>query len=167
MDARCFGPYCWLIVIRTSDGQIFVVGEQYKKAASGAGIAMNVLSIAAAATTGYYSSSASTTQLNIYNLVIFQFDSEYSIKKLHVFEKDKNVVLLPAGSTYSSSKMLSYYAKAVGGFDFVFSQLSEDRSTFSVAYINYDRDKNLPSGNLLGVVVYTPGNRNIKTPAEK
>ena len=143
-------------IIRTSDGQIFVVGEQYKKAASGAGIAMNVLSIAAAAATGYYSSTASSTQLNIYNLVIFQFDSDYSIKKLHVFEKDKNVVLLPSGSTYSSSKMLSYYAKAVGGFDFVFSQLSEDRSTFSVAYINYDREKNLASGNLLGVVVYTP-----------
>ena len=143
-------------IIRTSDGQIFVVGEQYKKAASGAGIAMNVLSIAAAAATGYYSSSASTTQLNIYNLVIFQFDSDYSIKKLHVFEKDKNVVLLPSGSTYASSKMLSYYAKAVGGFDFVFSQLSEDRSTFSVAYINYDREKNSPAGNLLGVVVYTP-----------
>jgi hypothetical protein len=95
-------------------------------------------------------------QLNIYNLVIFQFNPDYSINKLHIFEKDKNVVMLPSGSTYSSSKMLSYYAKAVGGFDFVFSQLSEDHSTFSVAYINYDRDKNLPAGNLLGVVVYTP-----------
>ena len=143
-------------IIRTNDGQIFVVGEQYKKAASGAGIAMNVLSVAAAAATGYYGGSASSVQLNIYNLVIFQFDADYSIKKLHIFEKDKNVVMLPSGSTYSSSKMLSYYAKAVGGFDFVFSQLSEDRSTFSVAYINYDREKNLPAGNLLGVVVYTP-----------
>jgi hypothetical protein len=143
-------------IIRTSDGQIFVVGEQYKKAASGAGIAMNVLSVAAAAATGYYGGSASSVQLNIYNMVIFQFDADYSIKKLHIFEKDKNVVMLPSGSTYSSSKMLSYYAKAVGGFDFVFSQMSEDKSTFSVAYINYDRDKNVPAGNLLGVVVYTP-----------
>ena len=143
-------------IIRTSDGQIFVVGEQYKKAASGAGIALNVLSVAAAAAGGGYYSASSSVQLNVYNLVIFQFNPDYSINKMHIFEKDKNVVMLPAGSTYSSSKMLSYYARAVGGFDFVFSQMSEDRSTFSVAYINYDRDKNQPAGNLLGVVVYTP-----------
>jgi len=144
-------------IIRTSDGQIFVVGEQYKKVASGAGIASQILSVAAGAATGYYGgSNASSSQLNIYSLVIFQFNPDYSIAKVHVFEKDKNVVMLPAGATYSSSKMLSYYAKAIGGFDFVFSQLSEDHSTFSVAYINYDREKGSPSGNLLGLVVYTP-----------
>lgn len=144
-------------IIHTSDGQIFVVGEQYKKAASGAGIASQILNVAAAAATGYYGgSNTSTTQLNIYNLVIFQFNPDYSIKKVHIFEKDKNVVLLPAGATYSSSKMLSYYAKAVGGFDFVFSQKSADQSTFSVAYINYDREKGSPASNLLGMIVYTP-----------
>lgn len=143
-------------IIRTNDGQIFVVGEQYKKAASGAGIASQVVSFAASAATGYYSTSSSSVQLNVYNLVIFQFNADYSVNKLHIFEKDKNVMYLPPGSTYSSSKILSYYVKAMGGFDFVFSQLSEDHSSFSVAYINYDREKGTPSGNLLGLVVYTP-----------
>jgi len=145
-------------IIRTDDGQIFVVGEQYKKAASGAGIASQVLMVAAAAASGggYYGSSASSTQLNVYNMVIFQFNPDYTINKVHVFEKDKNVVVLPSGSTYLSSKTLSYYAKAIGGFDFTFSQVSPDKSTFSVAYINYDRNQPAKSKNVLGVVVYTP-----------
>ena len=144
-------------IIRTNDGQVFVVGEQYKKAASASGIALRVLSVAAAAATGYYpGSSASTMQLNIYNMVVFQFNSDYTINKVHTFEKDKNVVLLPGGTGYSSSKLLSYYAKSVGGFDYTFSQLSGDKNTFMVTYVNYDREKGSQSKNLLGAIVYTP-----------
>jgi hypothetical protein len=144
-------------IIRTNDGQIFVIGEQYKKVASGGGIALQALSIAAGAATGTYAgSNASTSQLNVYNMVIFQFNADYTINKMHIFEKDKNEVLLPAGATYTSSKLLSYYAKAIGGFDYSFSQLSSDRSTFSVSYINYDRQKGEKAKNVLGSVVYTP-----------
>lgn len=138
-------------IIRTGDGQIFVVGEQYKKAANAAGIAANVLMAAAG---GY--SNTSNVQLNVYNLVIFQFNPDYTINKLHIFEKDKNVVSLPAGAGYLSSKLLSYYAKAVGGFDYTFSQESSDKNTFVVTYINYDREKGEKAKNLLGAVVYTP-----------
>jgi hypothetical protein len=143
-------------IIRTSDGQIFVVGEQYKKAASAAGIASNILGVAAAAAGGGIYSSASNVQLNVYNLVVFQFNPDYTINKLHIFEKDKNVVSLPSGAGYASSKLLSYYAKAVGGFDFTFSQVASDKNTFIVTYINYDREKGEKAKNLLGAVVYTP-----------
>jgi hypothetical protein len=143
-------------IIRTSDGQIFVVGEQYKKAASAAGIASNILGVAAAAAGGGIYSSASNVQLNVYNLVIFQFNPDYTINKVHIFEKDKNVVSLPSGATYSSSKLLSYYARAVGGFDYTFSQVASDKNTFIVTYINYDREKGEKAKNLLGAVVYTP-----------
>ncbi len=145
-------------IIRMDDGQIFVIGEQYKKAASAGGIAANILTIAAgAAMGGYYGgSSVSTVQLNIYNMVVFQFNSDYTINKVHIFEKDKNVVQLPGGIGYSPSKMLSYYAKAVGGFDYNFSQISSDKSTFIVTYINYDRQKGEQARNLLGAIVYTP-----------
>lgn len=143
-------------IIRTSDGQFFVVGEQYKKAASGAGIASQILNIAAAAATGYYSSSSASVQLNIYNLVIFQFNSDFTINKLHFFEKDKNVVMLPAGSGFMSPKQISFYGKIAGGFDYVYTQESKDKNTFVVTYINYDREKGEKARNLLGSVIYTP-----------
>jgi hypothetical protein len=119
--------------IRTNDGQVFAIGEQYKK--SGPPMAV---------------------KLNVYNMVIFQFDADFSIKKVHVFEKDKNPVALPPGMLVTSSKLLSYIAKSFGGFDFVFSQTSADNSTFVVTYINYDREKGEKGKNVLGSVIYTP-----------
>lgn len=144
-------------IIRTNDGQFFAVGEQYKKAASGAGIALQILNVAAAAAGGGYSSTSSASvQLNVYNLVIFQFNPDFTINKIHFFEKDKNVVMLPAGSGFMSPKQISFYAKAVGGFDYVYSQESKDKSTFVVTYVNYDREKGEKAKNLLGSVIYTP-----------
>ena len=143
-------------IIRTADGQIFAVGEQYKKVVSAAGVASQVLAGLGAAGGMNAYSNISTMQLNVYNMVIFEFNPDYSLKKVHVFEKDKNQVLLPAGSGYTSSKMLSYYAKAIGGFDFTFSQLARDKNTFVVTYINYDREKGQKSKNVLSSVVYTP-----------
>jgi len=142
--------------IRTSDGQIFLVGEFYRKAASGAGIASNLLSIGLGVATGYYAaSSAGMTQLEVLDMAIFQFNPDFTINKLHLFEKSKNVVALPQGSGYVSAKVLSYYARAIGGFDFAFSQTAPDRSTFMVSYINFDKGKE-GSKNVLGTVVYTP-----------
>jgi hypothetical protein len=119
--------------IRASDGQTFAIGEQYKKG----GPPMAV-------------------KLNVYNMVVFQFDANFAITKAHVFEKDKNSVSLPPGMLVSSSKMLSYIAKAFGGFDYVFNQASPDKSTFVITYINYDREKGQKGKNILGSIIYTP-----------
>jgi hypothetical protein len=120
--------------IRTADGQIFAVGEQYKKA----GVPMAAM------------------KLNIYDMVLFQFDANFAIKKVSVFEKDKNSFGLPQGLLVFSSKLLSYIAKSQGAFDFVFTQVSQDKNTFVVNYINYDREKGEKSKNVLGSIVYTP-----------
>ncbi|MBL7852216.1 MAG: hypothetical protein JNN04_15035 [Cyclobacteriaceae bacterium] len=142
--------------IRTADGQIFLVGELYKKAASAAGIASNLLSIGLGVATGYYGvSETGMTQLEVMDLAIFEFNPDFTIQKLHLFEKSKNVTLLPAGAGYSSPKTLSYYARSMGGFDYVFSQVAPDRSTFIVNYINYDRTQE-GAKNILGSVIYTP-----------
>jgi hypothetical protein len=144
-------------IIRTSDGQFFAVGEQYKKTASGAGVALQALNVFSALLTGVYSSNpGSSAQMNIYNLVIFQFNPDFKINKVHIFEKDKNVVLLPSGAGFTSSKQLSFYVKAVGGFDYKYTQESSNKETFVVTYINYDREQGQKSTNMLGSVIYTP-----------
>jgi hypothetical protein len=144
-------------IIRTTDGQFFAVGEQYKKAVNGAGVALNILSMAAAVAGGGGAyTTASSVQINVYNIVVFQFNADFSINKVHFFEKDKNVVLLPAGSGLTSTKQLSFYAKAVGGFDYVYTQESSDKNTFIVTYINYDREKGQKATNMLGSIIYTP-----------
>lgn len=137
--------------IRTSDGQIFVIGEQYKKAASAGGIALN---IAAAALGG--GATTSVVQINIYGIVIFQFNPDFSIAKVHVFDKNKSVYQMPAGALESSPKVVSHFAKAIGAFDYRFSQMSEDNSRFSVTYVDYDRTQSAGKGFVVGSIVYTP-----------
>lgn len=141
--------------LRTNDGQIFLIGEQYKKVASETGIAANALSFIGAALTGIYVSGAATSQINVYNLVIFQFNPDFTINKVHIFEKAKTAVLLPPGSTYSSAKVLSDYIKRVGGFDYAFSQQSVDGATFIVHYTNRIMSAGTPK-YVLGSIIYTP-----------
>lgn len=140
--------------VRTKDGQVFAIGEQYKKAVSGAGVGIQALSIlAAAAGGGYYRTSAAAVQLNVYNMVVFQFSPDYSLEKVHLFEKNKSVMLLPAGATYSSSKQLAYYAKALGGFDFRFSQEFPRNESFAAVYVDAERNS---ANAVLGSIIYTP-----------
>ncbi len=119
--------------IRTSDGQVFAIGEQYKR--GGTPIAQKV---------------------NIFNMVIFQFDSNFAISKVHFFEKEKGRFDAPQGLLITSSKILSYVAKSLGGFDYIFTQTSKDNQTFVVNYINYDREKGQKGKNQLGSIIYTP-----------
>jgi hypothetical protein len=138
--------------IRTSDGQVFVIGEQYKKAASAGGIALTVAAIAL----GGGSANTSVTQINIYNLVVFQFNPDYTINKVHVFDKNKSVMQLPGGALETSPKAVSHYAKSWGAFDYRFTQMSVDNSTFIVTYVDYDRAKQGGNAFVVGSVVYTP-----------
>ncbi|MBL0742976.1 DUF6770 family protein [Chryseolinea lacunae] len=120
--------------VRTSDGQIFAIGEQYRRGGN----------------------PMTGMRILVYNLVVFQFDADFSIKKLHVFEKDKNAFTFPQGFIIASAKMLSYVAKSMNAFDFQFLQTSADKNTFVVNYINYDREKGQKAKNVLGSVIYTP-----------
>lgn len=138
-------------IVKTSDGQFFVIGEQYEKAASGVGIASQIVG----GMMGYGSQTASV-QLNIYNMVILQFNPDFSINRMHLFAKDKTTILLPAGSGFMSSKQLSYYGIAAGGFDYKYTQQTENNETFIVTYIDYDKEKGQKATNVLGSIIYTP-----------
>ncbi len=100
---------------------------------------------------------ASVTQINIYNLVVFQFNPDFSINKVHVFEKNKSVMQLPSGALESSPKAVSHFAKSWGAFDYRFTQMSPDNSTFLVTYVDYDKSQSSAgSAFVIGSVVYTP-----------
>jgi len=136
--------------IRTRDGQFFAIGEQYKKATNGGAAAANLI---LAPLLGVYTSS---TQLNIYNLVIFEFNPDFAIKRTHIFEKDMNHIMMPVGSSMTNPKQLSFFLKSIGGFDYKYTQESSDNETFVIAYINFDKEKGQASTNVLGTIIYTP-----------
>jgi hypothetical protein len=136
--------------LRTADGQLFVIGEQYKKAASAGGIALNVLSVALSGR-----STASNVQLEVGGMVIFQFNPDYTINRVHFFDKTKSTFMLPSGSMYVSPKGIAQYGKAIGAFDYRFTQTSADYTGFIVNYVDYSRAEGA-NGVIVGSIVYTP-----------
>ncbi|HEY8400520.1 MAG TPA: DUF6770 family protein, partial [Cytophagaceae bacterium] len=135
-------------IIRNADGDVFVIGEQYKKTANGVGIA-------AAALSGG-SRNGSLVNLVTLNMVILQFTSKLDIKGIHVFEKDKNVTMMPAGAEYWSPKMLANYGLSLGCFDFCYIQFLKDKSSFIVTFNNYIKEKGEKGQSVLSIVIYTP-----------
>ncbi len=137
-------------IIITKEKELFVVGEQYKKAASGMGIAMKIASQG--------QSRSATVQLEIMNMVILGFSPTMEIKSAEIIEKSPHLHMLPAGYEQVPTKMIGLLAKTYGWFDYSFTQMNKSKNTFSVAYVNWDNDneKGEVSHNVLGLVTYTP-----------
>lgn len=144
-------------IVRTKDGDIFVIGEQYKKAVSGGALAMKFLAAAAAAAAGGTSSSdVSNIQLTVMNMVVLQFSPSLDCKAIQVFEKEKNSVYLPKGAGFMSAKMLALYARSSGWFDYNYYQMLKDKNTFVFTYNNYLKEKGEKGKSVLSVAIYTP-----------
>lgn len=121
-------------VIRSKDGKLFLVGEQFKKQLSAGGTAMNVL---AAASGG--SSDASNFEIRVGNMVVITFDSGNEIIDFDIVEKKKTSVLLPAGAGLYGSTFLGYYVASMGGFDYAFTSADKESDAFTVIYTDYNR----------------------------
>jgi len=126
-------PFSWFI--HTADGQIFAVRWAYKKVASGAGIGLQILNIAAAAATGYYRSSTSSVQMNVYNMVVFQFKSDYSLEKIHLLKRTKaRYFFRPDPPILSSSYCRTMWNR--GWIRLPLQPAFSGKETFAVVYLD-------------------------------
>lgn len=135
-------------VIKTADGEIFIIGEQYRRTSSMAGFASTALSGS--------KNGMTLTQLEMSDMVIFHFGKDLSAKDVQFFAKDKTVIAVPSGNDFTSSRKLAFMAKAYGLFDYKFSQIAKDKNTFISTYIDYDREKGEKAKNMFGAIAYTP-----------
>jgi hypothetical protein len=119
-------------LMQTEDGKIFAVGEGYKKVADGLGIAMNVLS-------GSYTNGV--TKLQITDLMMLELTPNFELANAKIYEKNKNSFGLSTGSDFASPHTLALVAKMYGAFDYTFTQMGKNSSSFSSAYTDYERSK--------------------------
>lgn len=134
-------------MIKTDDGEYFVVGEEYKKVASGAGIASRALG-----------GGGSIIDMKIDDINIYKFDSDFNLTDVRVFEKSHTKYGLPEGAGVMSGPLLATYLNALGAFDYSFTQKDLDNKSFVVGYINFDREgKRKDRGNVFGAVKYVDG----------
>jgi hypothetical protein len=123
-------------IIQTEDGNVFAIGEGYKKTANGWGIAATALSAAA----GGYGAYNSVTKLTITNMVLIKFNKDFKVMDAVVYEKNKNNFSVPGGD-YVSPHTMAVAAKSMGAYDYSFTSTDKFHTNFYVGYEDYEKNK--------------------------
>jgi hypothetical protein len=125
-------------IVQTADGNIFAIGEGYKKVASALGIAAMMLS---------RHSDISTLKIKVTDMILIKFDKDFNVKDAKIYDKNPNSVELRSGYEFVSTpyigKMVKYY---YGDFDYSYTQTNKDATSFTVCYSDYVRGKDYKGG---------------------
>jgi hypothetical protein len=130
--------------LKGKDGKYFLICEQFTKATDAAGIAGKMLGGMGA---------ASASKVVVWNMIIYVLNADFSIAEVKFYPKDKSDVTLPAGGGSLSAGMLGMLTKVLGGFDYQFTQLTNDGSSYDVVYIDYDKEKGESTKRILGNII--------------
>ncbi|MEM8889571.1 MAG: DUF6770 family protein [Bacteroidota bacterium] len=136
-------------MVRTEDGKIYAIGERFRKAVSGAGVAMNVLAAAGGGTSGI-----SNAKIVLEEMYVFEMDKDFKLLDVKIFDKRKSNVLLPAGAAYSSPTLLAYILKGYGWFDYSYTQKDKKRGIFYSTYLSTLKEKGEGIKPIFGVIAY-------------
>lgn len=133
-------------MVQVEDGSIYAVGEGYKKVASGLGIASKIL-------TG--GGGISAVKIRITDLLLIKFDANFKVKEAKVYEKNPNNMELSNGYEFVSGPLLAKMIKyASNGFDYLYTQVNKDQTSFSICYKDYVRGKEYKGGTFNSLTYY-------------
>ncbi len=135
-------------IIQTADGNVFAVGEGYKKVASALGIASKLL---------LRSSGISAIKIKVTDMIMITFDKNFNVKAAKIYDKNSNNVELPSGMEFVSAPLLGKLVKyTYGEFDYAYSQVNKENTSFTVCYSDYVRDKDYKGGTF-NSITYNEG----------
>ena len=126
-------------IIQTADGNIFAVGEGYKKVASALGILSRVASGGR--------SGISTVKVKVTDMLLIRFDKDFNVKDAKIYDKNSNTQELPGGAEFASTPLIGKLLKyTFGEFDYAYSQTNKDNTSFTICYSDYVRGKDYKGG---------------------
>lgn len=137
-------------VIITKNGSVFMIGEQFLKQVSAAGVAMNVIAGAAGGNT-----NASSFEILISKMIVVQFDNKRNLVDFKTVDKKQTRVVLPKGMGLVNTTILGHYIKSMGGFDYAFTSRNKDKDIYDVVYIDANRkedEKSAKNDLMVGVI---------------
>lgn len=144
-------------VVRSENGHLFLVGEQFKKQVSATAVAGKMLAAAAGG-----SSNASSFEIRVGSMVIIELDEKNELADYDIVQKRKRSVLLPEGYGVYGSTRLGYYINSIGEFDYSFTAREPEADKFTVVYTDADRKEEKGAKNskvMLGVIVVNKGEK--------
>ncbi len=137
------------------NGNLFIVGEQYKKVASTAGIIFRVLSFLPV-----FSSTASVVSIELMDIVAIELDDQLNLKQSQNIKKSPNIIPLPQGYGTLSASLLGKVLASWGEFDYAFSSEDKLKGRFFASYLSFIRKKDgggKKGTNYVGTVIYDNG----------
>ncbi|MBP5983726.1 MAG: hypothetical protein KA734_08380 [Fluviicola sp.] len=144
-------------IIISKNGQIFLIGEQFKKQVSALGIASQVLNSNSGA------DAAAAFEIRVGNMIVIEFNSKFDLVDFKSIEKKSTTVLLPAGSGLLSTTLLGYLVKSYGGFDYSFTSRDVENDKYEVVYIDANRKEEKSSKTksdmMIGVITINKGEK--------
>ncbi len=145
-------------IVRTADGKIIAVGEQFKKAANTGGIVGNLLVGVIAGGLGATNTSPAfnLSELQIDDMMTFQLSEDLELEDITIIEKEKSSASVP-GAGWESPQLMAYLANSMGAFDYSFTQKNEDNSVVSFGYMNWDRRPGEKNGYTFGSITHADG----------
>lgn len=124
-------------MVQVADGSIYAIGEGYKKNASALGIASKVLA----------GGGISAVKIKITDMILIKFDKSFDVKDAKIYDKNSSSVELPGGAEYMSAAGLGKFIKYnYGGFDYAYTQVNKDKTSFTVCYSDYEKGKDYKGG---------------------
>lgn len=132
-------------MVATADGGYLVVTEGFKKVVDGGKIALTVLT----------QSYSGVTSVKTTDMVLMKFDNQFNIQWAGIYDKFTSKFSIPAD--FVKTPMLGYIVAAMGGFDYEFTQVNDDRSSIVVGYTDYERGKDF-KGLTFHSIKYENGN---------
>jgi len=142
-------------VVRSENGHLYLIAEQFRKQVSAGAVGMN---IAAAALGGQ--SNAAAFEIRVSNMVVIELDENNKLFDYHIIKKKRNSVFLPQGSGMLNSSLLGYMVKSMGGFDYDYTSLDKEKDEFNIIYrdMNKKEKKGQKKSDLmLGVIEIEQG----------
>ncbi|MEQ1677402.1 MAG: DUF6770 family protein [Chitinophagaceae bacterium] len=135
-------------ILQTSDGNIYAIGEGYKKVVSGLGVAAKILSAR---------SNISVLKIKVTDMLLLKFDKDFNVKEAKIYEKNSNSVELKSGYEFVSTPLIGKLVKyTYGEFDYSYTQTNKDNSSFTVCYGDYVKDKDY-KGSTFNSISYNEG----------
>lgn len=124
-----------------ASGRVYLITEQYRTTADAMGIASNILG-------GGYGSSM--TKVQVENIMLFELSPNLELTNIKFYDKNKKNVALYPGMEFYGTGMLGYFVKLMGDFDYQFSQTSNDKKNFNIAYTNWEKEKGEKAKKYIG-----------------
>ncbi len=113
-------------ILKTNSGEYYAIGEQYKKTVSALGMASAIMG-----------GGNAVTQLTIKDIYIFKFDKDFNLTDVKTYEK--GISRVPNLVDYGSPQFSAFIIKALGGFDYIYTQIDKKRDRFYANFIDYER----------------------------